>query len=90
MDISEKQAKIMKVLEGVSPRLGMKAGRIANELYGPPPGTQRIWNGQKIRGAIAELSENGFIEDVKDSASGKAGSWALTEKGRNLLEEMKD
>jgi len=90
MDIPEEQVKIMKVLGGVSPRLGMKAGRIANELYGPPPGSQRIWNGQKISGAIAELRKNGFIEDVKDSVPGKAGSWVLTNKGRNLLEEMED
>jgi len=90
MDISEKQAKIMKILEGVSPRLGIKAGRIANELYGPPPSPQKVWDGHKISGAIGELKKNNLIEDAKDSAPGKAASWILTDKGRNLLEEMKD
>jgi len=36
MDVPEKQVEVMKTLRGASPRLGKKAGRIANELYGPP------------------------------------------------------
>jgi len=91
MDIPEKQAKIMKILRGASPRLGMKARWIANELYGPPSNPRRrLRDGHEICGTIAELSENGLIEDVRNSASGNPGSWVLTEKGKNLLEEMKD
>jgi len=91
MDISEKQVKIMKVLEGVSPRLGMKAGRIANELYGPPSRSpKKVRDGGKIRGSIRELKKDGLIEDVRDNIPNNPASWTLTDKGRNLLEEMED
>lgn len=90
MDISEKQVKIMKILEGVSPRLGMKAGRIANELYGSPPGPRRLRNGHEVSGPIGKLSENDLIEDARDSLPKNPAGWILTDKGRNLLEEMED
>jgi len=89
MDISEEQAKIMKALEGVSPRWGMKAARIANELYGPPPGHRRLRDGHKICRPIMELRRKGLIEHARDSsAAHKPNSWVLTDKGRSLLKEM--
>jgi len=90
MDISEKQAKIMKVIEGVSPRVGLKANRIATELYGPPSGHRKLRDGHEVSGSIAELSKNGLIEDVSGGTSDNPARWVLTDKGRNLLEEMED
>jgi len=91
MDIPEKRVEIMKILRGASPRLGMKARWIANELYGPPSHPRRrLRDGHEISGTLAELSENGLIEDIRNSAPGNSGSWVLTDKGKNLLEEMKD
>lgn len=90
MDISEKQMRIMKALEEVSPRFGMKANRIANELYGPPSnGRKRLRNGHEIVKAIQELSEEDLVKDVKDGTSQSPVHWILTDKGRNLLREMK-
>jgi len=87
MNIPEKQAKIMKILEGVSPRLGMKAGRIATELYGPPSGNRKLRDGHEVNGSIAELKKSSLIENARGNPTNPM-KWTLTDKGRNLLEEM--
>jgi len=68
MDISEKQAKVMKALEGASPRFGMKASRIATELYGPTGRRKRYRDGHKVTRAVRKLNEKGLVEDVSENA----------------------
>lgn len=90
MDLSEKQARIMEVLEGVNPRFGMKASRIANELYGPPSGgRRRLQDGHKILRAVQDLSEKSLVRDVGNDTSQGPAHWALTDKGKDLLEKVR-
>ena len=90
MDISEKQAKVLKALEGTSPRFGMKASRIATELYGHTGRRKRFRDGHKVTRAVRKLNEKDLIEDVNDNAPCSPARWSLTDRGKKLLEETKD